>query len=367
MTLFYFLPLILLISGLVLPAFATVDDFTTDKAVYHEGDRLVITGSVSYDSKFPFVTVQIFNPGKTSFTDFNTVPVNTDGSFSVSFNVGGPTWPGPGIYTIKATYDGSLVKSIEYREPSEPDNTASPTTPPEPDNTASPTTPTKSDNTGGPATTTKPDNTANKPSVSNPPASTRPSSDFDTLKLQIPNFPAFDQPPQYYIDRYNDEPAYQSWFDSQFPNSSITNVVGYKITHVDNFPASDQPPQYYIDRYNDEQDYKSWFDSQFPNSSIYNVLGYPDPVSVPDWIRADAELWATGEITDAAFITGIKFMLENNIIMVSSSTFSGNVSDKEIPTWIRNNAHWWSQNLISEDEFTHSLEYLIQKGIITIN
>ena len=133
---------------------------------------------------------------------------------------------------------------------------------------------------------------------------------------------------------------------------------------MDNFPAFDKSPQYYIDRYNGESSYKSWFDSQFPNYSIYNILGYEDPISVPNWIRNNAEWWATGKINDSAFVSGIEFMLENNIIMVST-TSSGNISNDDIPDWIRNNAHWWSQDLISEDEFINSLEYLIQEGIIT--
>ena len=94
-------------------------------------------------------------------------------------------------------------------------------------------------------------------------------------------------------------------------------------------------------------------------------MGYADPVSVPSWIRNNAEWWATGQIDDSAFVSGIEFMLEHNIIMVSA-TSSGNLSDDEIPEWIRNNAHWWSQDLISEDEFINSLEYLIREGVITI-
>ena len=88
---------------------------------------------------------------------------------------------------------------------------------------------------------------------------------------------------------------------------------------------------------------------------------------MPDWIRNNAEWWATGEIGDSTFVTGIEFMLENNIIQISHVSPSGNVSEDEIPQWIRNNAHWWSQDLISEDEFISSLEFLIQEGIITIN
>jgi hypothetical protein len=334
---FYSLFVLLLISSFV-PVFATVYDFTTDESLYHKGDQLTVSGTVSYDPEIPFVTIQIFTPGKSNFADFNTIPANLDGSFSTTFNVGGPTWTSDGIYPIKITYDGNLEKSIQYQELSEP-------TPSEPEPTPS-----------------EPEPTPSEPE----PTPSEPSIHFPTLKLQIPNFPALDKSPQYYIDRYNNEQSYKSWFDSQFPNNSIHDVVGYELTNVDNFPALDKSPQYYIDRYNSEQSYKSWFDSQFPNSSIYNILGYDDPVSVPSWVRNNAEWWATGQINDSAFVQGIEFMLENNIIMVSTIP-SGNISNEEIPDWIRNNAHWWSQDLISEDEFVNSLEFLIQEGIITVN
>ncbi len=92
-------------------------DFTTDKSLYHKGDQLTISGNVSYDSEIPFVTIQIFTPGKTNFANFSTIPVNTDGSFLSEFNVGGPTWTSDGIYPIKVTYNNkSLEKSIEFQE-----------------------------------------------------------------------------------------------------------------------------------------------------------------------------------------------------------------------------------------------------------
>lgn len=287
MTIFRVFFLLLLIPSIILPAFAIVDDFITDKSLYHQGDQLRISGTVSYDSEIPFVTIQIFTPGKSNFADFNTISVNSDGSFSAAFSVGGPTWTSDGIYPIKITYDGNLEKSIKYQELSE-------SAPLEPA-----------------------DEPADEPQT-NIPKNPESVSTFNTLKLTIPNFPAFDKSPQYYIDRYNSEPSY-----------------------------------------------KSWFDSQFPNNLIYNVLGYENPMSVPDWIRNNAEWWATGKINDSAFVSGIEFMLENNIIMVSA-TSSENISNDDIPDWIRNTAHWWSQDLISEEEFVNSLEYLIREGIIII-
>jgi len=279
-------------------AFGVVDNFTTDKSLYHQEDQLIISGNVSYDPEIPFVTIQIFTPGKLNFADFNTVTTNSDGSFSAVFHVGGPTWSSDGIYTIKVTYDGNMEKSIEYTESS----MTTPKPDPEPPSTS----------------TQEPPST----STQEPPSTStqEPHSTFVTLKLKIPNFPSLDKSPQFYINRYNNEP-----------------------------------------------NYKSWLDSQFPDISIYNILGYEDPISMPTWIRNNAEWWATGEISDSAFVTGIEFLLENNIIMISNISPSGNVSGDEIPAWIRNNAHWWSQDLISDDEFVNSLKFLIQERIIMIN
>ena len=112
-----------------------------------------------------------------------------------------------------------------------------------------------------------------------------------------------------------------------------------------------------------ESEYRSWEHKPFARAEH----GYGDPVPMPDWIRNNAEWWAIGKITDSDFVSGIEFMLENNIIMISNIPSSGNVSTEEIPIWVRNNAHWWSQDLISEDEFVNSLKFLIQEKIIIIN
>jgi hypothetical protein len=324
-----------------------VDNFSTDKSVYHKNDQLNISGNVQYDPDIPSVTVQIFTPGKSGFADFNMFPVSSDGGFSATFHVGGPTWSTDGNYPIIVTYDGNLEKTIQYKE--FPDELPSP----------EPKVPTEQSPEPKVPTEQSPEPVSILISTDTP--------NFITLKFKIPNFPALDKSPQYYIDRYNNEQSYKNWFDSQFPNDSISDVVGYNQTNVSGFPSVDKSPQYYIDRYNNEQSYKNWFDSQFPNDSMYHILGYKNPVSVPDWIRNNAEWWAIGEINDSTFVSGIEFMLENNIIRVSNISPSGNISEDEIPSWIRNNAHWWSQDLISEDEFINSLKFLIQQGVITIN
>ena len=127
-------------------------------------------------------------------------------------------------------------------------------------------------------------------------------------------------------------------------------------------------PQSYVNRYQNEINYKEWFDANYPQySSIYQAVGLEEPVNVPDWIKNNAGWWSSGSISDFTFVTGIEFMLENNIIILSNVSSSENISDDSIPDWIKNNAGWWSEEKISDDEFVSSLKFLIQEGIIIIN
>jgi titin len=52
---------------------------------------------------------------------------------------------------------------------------------------------------------------------------------------------------------------------------------GPKKTHIPGFPDPTKDPQYYINRYNSEAAYKEWFDRNFPDQTIYEVIGVPEP------------------------------------------------------------------------------------------
>ena len=99
-------------------------------------------------------------------------------------------------------------------------------------------------------------------------------------ELGIASFVEETKDPQSYVDRYNSEPVYKTWFDKNFSQyDSIYQAVGLKApaplaTFVD--PAVD--PQSYVDRYNSEPVYKAWFDKNFSQyDSIYQAVGLADP------------------------------------------------------------------------------------------
>ena len=88
---------------------------------------------------------------------------------------------------------------------------------------------------------------------------------------------------------------------------------------------------------------------------------------IPDWIKTNAEWWTKDQIDDTTFISGLQYLINQNIISVSvSHSNSPEEKSEEIPSWIKNNAEWWSQGLISDEDFKKGIQYLIQQRIIIL-
>jgi len=89
-------------------------------------------------------------------------------------------------------------------------------------------------------------------------------------------------------------------------------------------------------------------------------------LTIPDWIRNNASWWANGQINDDDFAGGIKFMIEQKIIVIPDLGKSEGVLEQQIPDWIKNNAKWWSEEKISDEDFANGIEYLVKNGIIQV-
>ena len=101
-------------------------------------------------------------------------------------------------------------------------------------------------------------------------------------------------------------------------------------------------------------------------SSISMALPSAHAGEIPAWIKNNAGWWAEGKIFDASFVSGIEWLITNDVITVSS-TEQKTKSGFEIPAWIKNNAGWWAEGLIPDSAFISALEWLIDHGIIVVN
>ena len=102
-----------------------------------------------------------------------------------------------------------------------------------------------------------------------------------------------------------------------------------------------------------------------PNASAQDA-------QIPNWIKDVAGWWASGIISENEFLTGIEYLVNNNIILINFVPCNDEIQSqygdtKSVPDWIKNNANWWSENLIDDTDFINGLQYLIEYKIIKID
>jgi len=103
-----------------------------------------------------------------------------------------------------------------------------------------------------------------------------------------------------------------------------------------------------------------------PNSSAQDT-------QISSWIKNVAGWWAIGDISENEFLTGIEYLINNNIILIDFVPCNYEIQNqtispsKSVPDWIKNNASWWSDNLIDDTDFINGLQYLIEHKIIKID
>lgn len=328
---------------------------STDRADYNYGDILKVTGQVSAETEGQFVVLQVINPTNSDIVIADQFLPSTDGSFSKTYLLEGPKLNLDGTYTLKI-FDGEWFEStFQFSTEVESDSSSSSST----------------SKTSSDPPTSEPPQDKPRLELGEKEIAEKKSPDNSKKinpKIKILEFLDHDQTPQHYFDRYNNEPTYKEWFDTSFPNQNIEDVLGYTQTHIPGFPDDAKSPQYYLDRFSNEPEYQEWFESQFPNKSIYEVLGFPKSFfqKIPDWIKSNAEWWSNDLIDDLDFLSGIEYMIQEQIIFIPDIEHSQNSSNEKVPNWIKSNAGWWADNSITEDEFVNGIRYLIEKGIITV-
>ena len=86
---------------------------------------------------------------------------------------------------------------------------------------------------------------------------------------------------------------------------------------------------------------------------------------LPSWLKSNAKWWASGQLNDKEFATGIQFLIDQDVITIESDkTTPMATSDIQTPYWIKNTAGWWADGLVSDSEFVSGLEHLVNNGVI---
>ncbi len=250
----------------VIPAYAVIVEIQAEKTSYKKGDQIIFTGRTDAAHANKIVAVKISDPSgnfvilRETFSDsagnFKTNPIDTSAeNTAAKFTV-------KGVYNASAFYsqesqkvwkftlfdysaDGSPVSpsAADLMKQSQTSSTPPPSTPP---------------STTSPPVTQPP--TSTSPPTTPPPQSQEPTCGTGTV-LKDGVCVAESEP----------EPEPEPEPEQEAEPS------GPKKTHIPGFPDPTKDPQSYIDRYNNEPKYKEWFDRNFPDETIYEIVGLAEP------------------------------------------------------------------------------------------
>ena len=88
--------------------------------------------------------------------------------------------------------------------------------------------------------------------------------------------------------------------------------------------------------------------------------------TVPNWIKNNAGWWADGQIDDSSFVSGIQWLILNDVITIPSTQQGAGDGDNIIPSWVKNTAGWWAEDKIHDITFVAAIRYLINEGIMIV-
>ena len=92
-------------------------------------------------------------------------------------------------------------------------------------------------------------------------------------------------------------------------------------------------------------------------------------IEIPNWVKKNAMWWSDGQINDPDFAKGIEYLVQENIISVSTAEELVDEEDAKltsIPIWVRNNAAWWSEGHLTDVEFANGIKFLMASGLIKV-
>ena len=104
-------------------------------------------------------------------------------------------------------------------------------------------------------------------------------------------------------------------------------------------------------------------------SAIPFVLSYEywdADFTVPSWIKNNAGWWADEQIDDGSFVSGIQWLITNDVIILPPTELETGDTENVIPRWVKTTAGWWAGDEINDATFVAAIKYLIGEGIIII-
>ena len=102
------------------------------------------------------------------------------------------------------------------------------------------------------------------------------------------------------------------------PEPMPETIVEPEKLKIAPFVDLNKDPQYYIDRYNNEPSYKKWFHDNYPQyDSIEQAVGLELTQKIPDWVKNIFGWYAQDQIGEEELLNAIKYLINEKILVVN--------------------------------------------------
>jgi len=89
--------------------------------------------------------------------------------------------------------------------------------------------------------------------------------------------------------------------------------------------------------------------------------------AVPDWVKEVALFYSNDEIEYASFTNALEYLINNEIIRIDTSEIPEPDPNQQMsPATIKGIAGYWAQDAIDEETFLTAIKWLIDNGIIIL-
>lgn len=105
----------------------------------------------------------------------------------------------------------------------------------------------------------------------------------------------------------------ESFFEPEPILESIPKPTSNSKKILD-FVDKSKDPQYYLDRYNNEPNYKEWFDENYPDYTIEEAIGLSHKSELPEWVRNIFIWYAEERISEQELLGSIQFLIDQEIL-----------------------------------------------------
>lgn len=120
------------------------------------------------------------------------------------------------------------------------------------------------------------------------------------------------------------------WHNSESDILKFAEIVSEKVVNSNvneqsmdstqsdlaSFVDSNKDPQYYLERYYNEPEYRTWFDRNYPDYTIEEAIGLEPKSKIPEWIKSIFAFYLDEKINDEELVKALQFLIKEGIIEV---------------------------------------------------